>query len=272
MINFAKNSLLLREYSSSTMFLINVDGEIVANDKNHYAQGWACCNIGKPVEDKTYYYDKYQHAVQSNLILDKNTRAVPYAIYATDKGIGAKFTGEIFAASGAMAAELCYKDNISEIESLLNVSIPSEIEIYFYNGLLTGVFSVLELFLSDVLLCLIFTNSEVYKRALVYLKQKGKLYNSDYNLLIQKHFTQDVVYHKFDQTQSLFKKVLHIKLPDLKHLQDYLHKRNNITHRFAFSNIDRMKMTVIDSNTLHKFISHCNEFVDKIMREINSVY
>lgn len=93
------------------MFLINVDGEIVANDKNHYAQNWACRNIGKLVEDKSYYYDKYQHAVQSNLILDKNKRAVPYAVYTTDKGICAQSSGEIVAAPGALAAALCYKDN-----------------------------------------------------------------------------------------------------------------------------------------------------------------
>ena len=183
------------------MFLINVNGEIVANDKNHYAQSWACRTMGMLVEDRSYYYDKYQHAVQSNLILDKNIRAVPYAVYATDKGIRAQSSGNIVAAPGASAAALCYKDNISEIESLLNVSIPSEIEIYFYNGLLTGVFSVLELFLSDVLLCLIFTNSEVYKRALNELKRKGKLHNSDYDFMIQQYFTKDIVYHKFNETQ-----------------------------------------------------------------------
>ncbi len=254
------------------MFLIKVDGEIIANDKNHYAQNWACCSISNFVEDTSYHYDKYQHSVHGNLILDKNIRAVPYAVYATDKGICTKSTGEIFAAPGAMAAELCYKDNISEIESLLNVSIPSEIEIYFYNGLLTGVFSVLELFLSDVLLCLIFTNREVHKRALNELQKKGKLHNSDYDFMIQQYFTKDVVYHKFDETRSLFKRILQIKIPDSKNIEDYLPKRNNIAHRFAFSNIDRMRMTVIDLDILHKFISLCNEFVVNIMKEINRVY
>lgn len=254
------------------MFLIKVNGEIIANDKNHYAQNWACLSIGNFVDDTSYDYDKYQHSVHGNLILGKNIRAVPYAVYATDKGICSKSTGDIFAASGAMAAELCYKNNISEIESLLNVSIPSEIEIYFYNGLLTGVFSILELFLSDVLLCLIFTNREVYKRALNELQKKGKLYNSDYDFMIQQYFTKDVVYHKFDETKSLFKRILQIKIPDSENIKDYLPKRNNIAHRFAFSNIDRMRMTVIDLDTLQKFISLCNEFVDKIMKEINCVY
>lgn len=254
------------------MYLIKVDGEIIANDKNHYAQNWACRSISNFVEDTSYQYDKNQHSVHGNLILDKNIRAVPYAIYATDKGICTKSTGEIFAAPGAMAAELCYNDNISEIESLLNVTIPSEIEIYFYNGLLTGIFSVLELFLSDVLLCLIFTNREVYKRALNELQKKGKLRNSDYDFMIQQYFTKDVVYHKFDETQLLFKRILQIKIPDSENIKDYLPKRNNIAHRFAFSNIDRMRMTVIDLDILHKFIVLCNEFVDKIMKEINRVY
>lgn len=259
------------------MFLITVTGEIIAEDKNHYAQNWACRSIGNSIDDYSYRYDSNNHTVRSNLILNKNIRAVPYAIYCTDKGIRAQSPGNIFCAPGAMAAELCYKDNISEIENLFLISLPSEVKVYFYNGLLTGVFSVLELFLSDVLLCLIFRNHEVYKRALAYMKNHGKknginLNNTDQDLDIQKFFTRNIVYHKFDQTKTIFKEILQIQLPDSENLRSYLHKRNNITHRFSFSNIDRMQMMTIDLDILRKFISCCNGFVTKIMNEINKIY
>lgn len=92
------------------MFLINVDGEIIANDKNHYAQNWACRSISNFVEDTLYNYDKYQHSVHGNLILDKNIRAVPYAVYTTDKGICTKSTGEIslYTAERALSKGLLY--------------------------------------------------------------------------------------------------------------------------------------------------------------------
>lgn len=259
------------------MFIINVTGEIIAEDKNHYAQNWACRSIGNSIDDCSYHYDRDNHTVQSNLVLNKNIRAVPYAIYVTNKGIQAQPPSDLTAAPGAMAAQACYNDNIAEIEDLFDVTIPPEIEVYFYNGLLTGIFSVLELFLSDVLLCLIFWNQEVYDRALAYMKDKDeskweKANNSDPDMALQKYFTDGFVYHRFDKVRTIFKKILQIRLPNSKNIQFYLHKRNNIAHRFAFSNIDRMQMTVIDMDTLKELISCCNEFVDKIMKEINKKY
>lgn len=253
------------------MFLITVTGEIIAKDKNHYAQGWACRSFGNLVNDNSYRYDPENHIVQSNLILNKSIRAVPYAYYFTDKGIQAQPPSDLFAAPGAMAAELCYKDNISEIESLLSVAISPEIKVYFYNGLLTGIFSVFELFLSDVILCIIFKNDKVYQRALNHLYKRNKIGKLAPDLAIQRYFTKDIVYHKFDQIKSIFYEILQVKIPDTKVLRPFLHKRNNIAHRFAYSNIDRMTITEIDVDILKDFIAHCNDFVDKLMKEINRV-
>lgn len=260
------------------MFLITVTGEIIAKDKNHYAQNWVCRSIGKSVDDHSYHYDPNNHTVQSNLILNKNIRAVPYATYVTDKGIRSQPPGNIFWAPGAMAAELCYKDNISEIDELLKIKIPSELRVYFYNGLLTGIFGVLELFLSDVLLCLVYTNNEVYDRALEYMKdptnEKGqeRINNLNQDLAIQRYFTEDIVYHRFRKVRAIFKRILRIQIPKTKFFESYLHKRNNISHRFAFSNIDRMEMTMIDLDILKEFIIYCNEFVEKLMTEIRKMY
>lgn len=259
------------------MFVITVKGEIIANDKNHYAQEWACRTMSPTIKDNTYNYDPRKRIVRNNLILNKKIRAVPYAAYFSENEISVQSTGEIIMAPGAMAAELYYKDNISEIEDLFNFKIPSEIEVFFYNGLLTGIFSVLELFLSDVLLCLIFTNSDVYDRALAYMKDQdrknGKKTNyMDQDLTIQQYFTKGIVYHQFDKVKIIFKRILQIALPDPKNIQYYLHKRNNITHRFAFSNLDRMEMTVINVEILNEFILCCNEFVENIMKRINIVY
>lgn len=256
------------------MFLIAVEGEILANNKTHYAQNWVCRSIGNHIDDFSFLYDKNNHTVQSNLILNKSIRAVPYATYVTEKGIRAQLPGDISAAPGAMAAELCYKDNIIEIEELFNEAVPSEIEVYFYNGLLTGVFSVLELFLSDLLLCIIFTNKEVYERAYDYMIEHGNGANSlDKDIAIQNYFTNGIVYHKFDKVRSIFKRILQIKIPDTKNIKNlYLHKRNNITHRFAFSNTDRMQMTIIDQQILKEFIRCCNELVEGIMIEVNKKY
>lgn len=254
------------------MFIITVTGEIIAKDKKHYAQNWVCRSIGNLVDDNSYKYDQQNHTVKSNLILNKSIRAVPYATYVTDKGIQALPPGHIIAAPGVMAAELCYKDNISEIERIFSVNISSDIKAYFYNGLLTGIFSVLELFLSDAILCIIFKNNNAYQRTIDHLQKRNKLGQLDQDLVIQKHFTKDIVYHKFDQLKSIYNEILQIELPDTKFLRPFLHKRNNITHRFAYSNIDRMTVTEIDLNILKDLINHCNDFVNRLMKEISIVY
>ena len=255
------------------MFIIKVTGEVLVNDKKHYAQGWSSRTVFKGIDDGTYRYDEQERTVRGNLILNKRVRAVPYAYYICDKDICVRSTGDIWCTRGACAAEFCYKDNISEIEEFLKTTIPADIKDFFYNGLLTGIFSVLELFLSDVLLCLIYTNSAVYNRAIDFLKDKNnKLDNCDQVLEIQKYFTNKVVYHQFDTVDVIFKKILQIQLPDTKQLRGYLHKRNNISHRFSFSNIDRMKMSIINLNTLKDLILCCNEFVDNLMNEIHKVY
>ena len=90
---------------------------------------------------------------------------------------------------------------------------------------------------------------------------------------LQEYFTKKIVYHKFDKVRSIFKKILQINIPDTDCLKNnFLPKRNNISHRFGFSNIDRMRMTVINKETLNELILCCNEFVDKVMNEINSLY
>lgn len=259
------------------MFIITVNGEILTNDKTHYAQNWVCKSIGAEISNDSFDYDRITKTVKNDLILKSDVRAVPYAVYLTEKGIRVENNGngDISCAPGAMAAELCYKDNISEIERLINIEVPKEIEIYFYNGLLTGVFSILELFISDVILCLIFTNQEVYERTLKWLTKPNheKIKHSPIkDTDIQKYFTEKIVYHRFDDVEKIFKDIIDLQLPDYKYIDAYKHKRHNITHRFAFSNIDRMRMTTIDSNILKKFILCCNEFVEKLMKEINRVY
>lgn len=255
------------------MFIITVAGEIIANDKKHYAQNWACLCRSEIIYDNSFRYDEQQRRVASNLILNKRIRAVPYAAYVSEKNISACSTGDIACAPGAMAAILCYKDNISEIEELYNSIIPKETEDFFYNGLLTGIFSILELFLSDVLLCMIFSNNEVYNRTLDWLKQKKKCLDIvDPDLKIQFFFTNKIVYHRFDDVNCIFKNLLQISIPDTSQIQTFLHKRNNIAHRFAFSNIDRMGMTTIDLDMIKKLILYCNEFVGIIEKEIYSAY
>lgn len=95
-------------------YIIEVKGEIVANAQKHYAQNWVCCDIGSSITDESYSYGEETHTVNSNLFLNENRRAVPYAIYFTEKGISTNSTGDISACPGYGAAWEYYKVNIAK--------------------------------------------------------------------------------------------------------------------------------------------------------------
>jgi len=259
-------------------YIIEVKGEIVANAQIHYAQGWTCCDISSPITDSGYSYDEKTHTVNSDLLLNEKLRAVPYAVYYTQKGIAAKSTGDIAAYPGYGAAWEYYKENISKISNLLKLNVPKEVEQTFYNGLYTDVFSILELFLSDFILCMIYSNETVYDNAVQYYKDYKTEQGCDVNKIsdiernVHDFFFEGVVYHRFDKVEQMFKQILEIDFPKYKKLSDYLHRRNNIVHRFSLSNRDRMRMTNSTVEDVTKLIYTSNSFVDSLIMNVNKVY
>lgn len=259
-------------------YFIKVEGEIIANDLVHYAQEWACGGVGTSGHpEDNYDYDETTHSVKGNLILDTTRRAAPYAIYCTENnGIAATSTGDIAAWSGYGAAVRYYKDNIAIVQKQLNdPSISTDLMQPLYRGLFTDVFSILELFLSDVILCVIYSNEEVFDKAVEYYKLK-KLGNKQLSVIeIEKRmhnfFFREVVYHRFDKVVNiLYKRIIGIRIPNHKKLSDYLHKRNNIVHRYSLSNIDRMRVTIISKEDIEGLIATCNTFTDKLVEKIKS--
>lgn len=258
-------------------YLIKVEGEIIAKEKNHIAQGWACKSVGQePSRNTNFIFDEGTHTIKSDLILDKHIRAVPYAIYYTEKGIksDSNSNAPITVCPGYGAALLYFKENLAEIQKLLDTNIDSHIEENFYRGLFIDVFSTLELFLSDVILCLIYHKDKVYENAIERFKvKKSKNFqtlNKEIEKEVHNYFFKEIVYHKFDTIDSMFKDLLNVSIPDYTNLSKYLHKRNNIVHRYSLSNIDRMRVTIINKKVVQDLINTTDDFVDKLIINIQS--
>ncbi len=253
-----------------------MQGEILANELVHYAQNWSCkkvCTCDHIIDN--YCFDAPTHSINSNLVLNATRRSIPYALYYTENSIVALEAGDIVAWPGYGAALGCYRDHISEILSQLNVSTKSEDIIQpLYRGLFIEVFSTLELFLSDVILCVIYSDENVFDRAKAFYKMK-KVHNEQLAVLevekrMHEFFFKGVVYHKFDVVNKMFKKTIGVGLPCYERLNRYLHKRNNIAHRYALSSLDRMEVTNITKEDIMNLIDESNAFADQLIENLSS--
>ena len=153
-------------------YFIEVSGSIIAKEGKNYTQNWVASSCH---DDQAQYlsgeYNENQHAIRGDLILDKKTRAVPYATYYAKGSVGIAedaFPGTDLAfSSGFYPAFAYFKEYIAEIRTALEIHVHDEARILYYNGLYLSAFSVLELFLCDFLLCGVFFKEEYYEKALV---------------------------------------------------------------------------------------------------------
>ncbi len=250
-------------------YVIEVRGQILANDKMHYVQDWCCKDLYEPISGKNYAeFDNKTRIVNGDLILNENRRAVPYAIYCTEKGIAAASSGDISCARGHLPAWEYYEENIKEISSQLAFEIPDEIAQTFYRGLFIEVFSILELFLSDFILCIIYSNETAFGNAIEYFKNsKNVVHNNSLEIERSMHnfFFQGVVYHRFEDVKEMLNAIAKMDIPDYIDLNRFLHKRNNVVHRFSYSNQDRMLLTIINSEVVSELIKASNKFVSQLI-------
>lgn len=259
-------------------YVIKVEGRIVNYKGDHYAQGWAAGGIATLDDTITkiqdYSYKRITHSVEGDLILDGSKRIPPYAIMSAAGGIcdlrreiefGIGLEGGLVYLPGFDGAFAYYHDNIDEVKALLNINVGDNVETSFIRGLYVDVFSIIELFLGDYLLCGIFTNDEYYENCL-----KSDFFKFGKNATDQEIESgildkiEKIVFHDFDKVRRLFKEILNSTLPDSKELEKLLHKRHNIVHRFSYSNIDRIRLCIPTREDVRNLIDACDKFVSDI--------
>ena len=232
------------------LYIIEVKGSIVSEEGNQYAQGWAAGSVADANKASWVkeHYNEVTHSFDSDLRLNKKMRAVPYAFYAANGSVGiegASETAELTCVPGYAPALLYLDEYLKEIESYLEIAVSSIVEDVFYNGLYVSTFGILELFLCDFMLCGIFSNGESYSRACA-------LYCADKNasaIEMENTIRESIskkVFHQFDSIGHLYSDILGISFPNIVRLKRLIHKRHNVVHRYAISNIDRM--SVCDAN------------------------
>ncbi len=229
------------------LYIIEVKGSIVSEEGNQYAQGWVAGSVADANKESwaKEHYDEITHSFDSDLRLNKKMRAVPYAVYVANGSVGLKEASEasdLTCIPGYAPAFLYLDEYLKEIDSYLDIAFSSIVEDVFYNGLYVSTFGILELFLCDFLLCGIFSNGENYSRACaLYCADKNAASAIEMENTIRNAISKKV-FHQFDSIGHLYSEILGIDFPNTERLKRLIHKRHNVVHRYAISNIDRMSV------------------------------
>lgn len=257
-------------------YIIEVSGSVLAKEGKNYTQGWTACSCRKEgvCKDSKFSYEQVTHSVRGDLHFDKKLRAVPYALYVVKGSVGiddgtSPDTG-LVCCPGFYPAFAYFHENILDIRECLDISVDIKVQDKYYNGLYTGAFSVLELFLCDFLLCGVFSNEHYYDNALTALEisKKADQFKVESNI---KNVVYNKVFHRFEEVEELFETIFDFKFPDWKELHGLLFKRNNIVHRYALTNIDRMRVCDASYDDVLTLITKINRFVNN-MKEKCGMY
>ncbi len=250
-------------------YIIEVKGDVVAKEGCHYAQDWVATSASEycdKIGSYEYVYDEKSHSVNGDLILSLKLRAAPYAIYCAAKDVSVaanNSNADVSAAPGFLPAFLYFDEYIAQIKCDLDIQVPDRIRALYYNGLYVSVFSVLELFLNDVLLCGIFSNESYYNNAISEFGFSETVDQFEIENEIRGKITK-IVFHQFDKVRRIYKSILGFELPNTKELEKKIHRRNNIVHRYALTNIDRMQVCDASYDDIINLIDIVVKFVEQM--------
>lgn len=256
-------------YMSFRPYFINVSGSIIAIEGKNYTQSWVAgaCRDEVSISHNSGVYDIDLHAITGDLILNKQKRAVPYAMYVASGSVGIDDEAcpgtDLVCSPGFYPAFAYFKEYITEIHAALKCPVRDEIKDLYYNGLYISAFSILELFLCDFLLCGVFSCEKYYERAMAVLKITDSVDQSEVEKTI-KDKVYNTVFHRFDDIKTLFTRTFDFGFPDYQELKKRIYRRHNIVHRFSLSNWDRMTVCEASHDDVASLIETIILFVEEM--------
>jgi len=251
------------------MYIITVTGDIIIRNGTHCCQGLSCYKHGKPLAEikDTYILNnstKITHRHEGDIEFTSSRRMLPFASYDAEGGIQWDDHADVLCFSTPLNY---FEQTLVDIEMKLNIAVCDELVGTVYNGLFLEIYSSVELLLHDYLLYAIFNISECYDRAIITfgINKNGNIEEKLIKILGAK------VYHKFHETNNLYKGIIGIELPEHKRLEYYLHKRNNISHRRGISGLDLMSSTTPTKKDLVELIRIAKRFGEDLSYRVNLI-
>lgn len=250
-------------------YIIEITGSAQATEGKHYVQNLVAgsASDGSIIIENELNYDPKKHTIIGNVVFDKKLRAVPYATYVANGSVGipkgARPGTDFSICPGFYPAFAYFKEYINELRGCLDVTVDTRVKDLYYNGLYIATFSILELFLCDLLMCGVFWKEEYYLRALIKFGVKER---PDQFVVEEKlrNAVYSKVFHRFEEIEDIFCSVFGFGFPNRQELDEKIESRHNIIHRFALSKQDRMIVRDASHESVKGLILTICQFVEEM--------
>lgn len=242
--------------------IVFVEGNIIAYSGNHLAKGLVCFATDE-------YKEKAVEVINGDLELYEHNRIIPFYTYAARGGVTSlgHNLGVVHSPSNVLNL---YKEEIEKIKRLLNLVVPEDLRPTHNRHLFIGVIGTLELFLSEMISCLVlgeeqfyhnFIENTSYKISLKDIEEGGQMLDKAIYKVIH-----NINAHKLKEIKDVFKNVFDVNIPNTTELGRYIEKRHDLVHRNGNRVDDRtLRYVDITDRILQDLILVVDTFVDHLM-------
>lgn len=211
--------------------------------------------------------------IDGDLILNHNDRIIPYYNYVANGGVTV-VGGNIGCLPSPSNVIKLYTDEIEKIERLFHLSVPDDLRSTYNRQLFIGVIGSLELFLTEMISCLVLGDEDYYHAFLEKTNYKISLRDIEEGNLILDRAVYKVIHgintHKLGDVKNLFQNVFGISFPSTQKIGEYVATRHDLVHRNGNSAEDRtLKYVEIPDEKIVSLIKVCNDFVSELMKALD---
>lgn len=249
--------------------LVYVNGNIVAKSGRHLAKEWIA--LAPDV-----YKENAVKIIEGDMYLDDKNQFWSFFSYAAKNGITSYDNGGIEVIPSPNNIKELFDNDIKKIKELLDIHVPEHLKSDQNRHLYIGIISDFELFLTELLSCLVLGNEQYFNLfiektdcALSLNLSKEELHNAP--LKIYRYIHKNINYHRLNDIGEMFTTVFNIDFPNYDRLQQMISTRHDLAHRGGYTLKEHYIVHVnISKEMVCKLIKECGLFIDSLMEALQN--
>lgn len=244
-----------------------VKGNIIAESGIHFARNWVALA-------PEIVADNVVKIKNGDLILTDENSSISYYEYWATGGIAALGYNQICLVSPSSLLSL-YQDEIERIRKLEEINVPDHLQSTHLRHLYIAVIGALELFLTELLSCLVLGEETFFRAFIKNSKNKirlNQIEDASKNMVRTVHdIIHDMNSHRLDVIKETYCSLFTIEFPAIDKMGKIIKLRHDFVHRNGYTkqntSINYVKIT---NDELDTAINVTNEFVSSLYERLDN--